>query len=423
MVRRMNKNDKEKIKSARGFSVKALPSGMKCYIMPKKDYGEKIAALCVSFGAKDICYTLSGKEETMPLGTAHFMEHKLFQQKWGDAFVAFGERGASANAFTDFQKTVYYFTCKEEFLENLKLLLEFVQTPLFTQEDTEKEKGIICSEIKMYEDYPDWIVYFNLMKALYENHPIRQSVAGTVESVSEVTAEILQKSYDAFYTTDRFSLVVVGDVEEKEILQMANEVMKPRKNTTKTSLIAEKKEIMQREILEKKDLGEPLFQIGWKGVPKEGNNTLTYWLTMRIALDLLVGESSSFYEDAYEKRWLQEPLGFDTITGEDYSVVAFSGKGDKAQQVAVLLQEKIEEIKEKGISEDDFWRIQKKQIGRTLRSYNGVTSQCMSQIELIPKDGLLYDVIEELKKIRVTDVEKVIAECFEKEQMALSIVK
>ena len=419
----MKKNEKEKIKSARGFSVKALPSGMKCYIMPKKDYGEKMAALCVSFGAKDIFYTIPGKEETMSLGTAHFLEHKLFQQKWGDAFSVFGERGASANAFTDFQKTVYFFTCKEGFLENLKLLLEFVQSPFFTTEDTEREKGIISSEIKMYEDYPDWIVYFNLMKILYENHPIKQSVAGTLESISEVTAETLQKVYDAFYTTDRFSLVVVGDVDEKEIIQMANEVMKPRNSTAKTILASERKEIMQKEIVEEKQLGEPLFQIGWKGTPRKEHNTLSHWLIMRIALDLLVGESSSFYQEAYQNQWLQEPLGFDTVIGEDYSMVAFSGKGDQAKEVAGLLQDKIEEVKEKGILENDFWRIQKKQIGRTLRSYNGVTSQGMSQIELIPKNGVLYDVVEELKKIRVTDVEKAIAESFEKDQMAISIVK
>lgn len=419
----MLKSEKEKIKSARGFSVKTLPSGMKCYIMPKKEYGEKIAALCVSFGAKDISYTIDGKEETMPLGTAHFMEHKLFQQKWGDAFAAFGERGASANAFTDFRKTVYYFTCQNGFEENLKLLLEFVQSPFFTEQDTEKEKGIIISEIKMYEDYPDWIAYFNLMKALYESHPIRHSVAGTVDSVSQITRETLQKTYDAFYTPDRFSLVVVGDVAEKEILKMAEEVVVPRKTAAKTKTAVEKKEIVQKEIAEKKDLGEALFQIGWKGIGTKENNNMFHWLTVRMALDLLAGEGSSFYQEAQDKKWLQEPLGFDSIFGEDFSMVAFSGKGAYAKKVADCLQEKVEKIKEKGIDQTDFWRIQKKQIGRTIRSYNGVTSQCMSQLELIPKNGILYDVIEDLKKIRAADVERVFAENFEKEQRAISVVK
>ena len=108
-----------------------------------------------------------GEKICFPQGTAHFIEHKLFQQEWGDAFARFTQNGASANAFTDGDRTVYYFTCSDKFTENLRLLLDFVQKPYFTKEDTEREKDIIVSEITMYEDDPMWVGYYQMLECMY----------------------------------------------------------------------------------------------------------------------------------------------------------------------------------------------------------------------------------------------------------------
>ena len=171
-----------------------------------------MAAVVVKRGADHLLWRKTdGTTLTFPQGTAHFIEHKMFQQEWGDAFMAFAQNGAEANAFTDAEKTVYYFTCREGFGENLKLLLEFVQNPYFTEEDTEQEKEIIVSEITMYQDDPSWRGYYKLLEGMYAVHPVKEQIAGTAESVGKITADILQKAYEVYYTTEEMALVCVGD--------------------------------------------------------------------------------------------------------------------------------------------------------------------------------------------------------------------
>ncbi|MGN1230825.1 MAG: M16 family metallopeptidase, partial [Anaerotignum sp.] len=175
-------------------------NGLQYYILPQREFGEKMAAILVKRGANHLFWKgKDGEEINFPQGTAHFIEHKLFQQEWGDAFTKFTQNGASANAFTDGDKTVYYFTCREKFMENLKLLLDFVQKPFFTKEDTEREKGIITSEITMYEDDPNWVVYYQMLESMYGKHPIKNRIAGTAETVEKITAETLQKAYETYY--------------------------------------------------------------------------------------------------------------------------------------------------------------------------------------------------------------------------------
>ena len=154
-------------------------NGLQYFIYPQKEFGEKMAAVVVKRGANHIFWKIEeGRELYFPAGTAHFIEHKLFQQEWGDAFTKFLQNRATANAFTDGDKTVYYFTCRDKFVENLKILLDFVNNPYFTKESTEQEKSIITSEIMMYEDDPDWVVYYQMLEGMYENHPIKNKIAG-----------------------------------------------------------------------------------------------------------------------------------------------------------------------------------------------------------------------------------------------------
>ena len=170
-------------------------AGMRCCIYPKKQFGEKFAAVVVPFGSNDVCWQGENREKPIrfPLGVAHFIEHKLFQQSWGDALFQFGKQGAAANAFTDGEKTVYYFSCRENFMENLRLLLDFVQHPCFQEEDVEKEKNIIRSEIRMGKDDANRAAYETMVDLMYQKHPVRFPVAGTEESVKNTTAEKMQK--------------------------------------------------------------------------------------------------------------------------------------------------------------------------------------------------------------------------------------
>ena len=200
-------------------------NGLRYYLFPRTGFGEQMAAVLVQRGANHLFWKgRDGEKICFPQGTAHFIEHKLFQQEWGDAFARFTQNGASANAFTDGDRTVYYFTCSDKFTENLRLLLDFVQKPYFTKEDTEREKDIIVSEITMYEDDPMWVGYYQMLECMYGKHPIRNRIAGAAETVAEITEETLQRADACYYTTDEMALICAGDIPLGEVRRIAERV-------------------------------------------------------------------------------------------------------------------------------------------------------------------------------------------------------
>ncbi len=406
--------------------TKKLSSGMKCYIIPKNGYQEKMAVLCTKFGSNDVVYRRPTEEQKhdMPVGTAHFIEHKLFEQSWGDAFTTFSKQCATANAFTDFQKTAYYFQCQKNFELNLKLLLSFVQHTHFTEESTEREKKIIASEITMYQDEPSWIVFFNLLENLYHNHTVKNPIAGTVESIQGVTKEILQKSYDAYYTPENFCFVCAGDIESDEILEMADRIMKPTNGHRAVSLFDREPESIVKPYSEKDmSLVKPLFQIGFKQKPQEENKSLKQIYLMRIAMDILAGESSAFFEKAYQKDCLQESMDCEFFSGEGYAFTAFSGTGKQVEKTTELLLKEIEQIQKQGISEEIFERAKRKQVGRMVRGFNSIYAICMSQLELAMKNRDLFDGFHTLKSIKKEEVQRVFQKDFLECNMAVSVVK
>ena len=175
--------------------VKAvLDNGLEIYIMEKPQYSSSYAIYGTHYGSIDTKFSKNGSEMiTVPEGIAHYLEHKLFEGEDGDAFSKYAKTGASANAFTSFDRTCYLFSCSDNFYENLDILLSFVQSPYFTKENVEKEQGIIGQEIRMYDDNPGWRVMFNLLKGMYHNHPVRIDIAGTVESIAQIDADLLYK--------------------------------------------------------------------------------------------------------------------------------------------------------------------------------------------------------------------------------------
>ena len=398
-------------------------NGLQYYIFPQKDFGEKVAAIVVKRGANHLFWKKKdGENITFPQGTAHFIEHKLFQQEWGDAFLKFAQNGASANAFTDGDKTVYYFTCRERFLENLKILLDFVQTPFFTEEDTEREKSIITSEITMYDDDPGWGIYYQMLNGMYENHPVKNQIAGTAETVQEITAETLQKAYAVYYTTENMAFICGGDVPVRQIRGML-ETMQRKTTDACVSFPMEQNEIIEKYQEREMGLSRTNFQIGFKfsAIPKED------WLKTRIAmgflLELLAGESSHFFKKAYEKEFLDEPLGTAFFCGEGYAFAVLSGTGEHPEETAEFLARELKGLQKNGLDWSDFRRIRKKMLGRFLRRLDSPVSLCMGQIEWTMMGATAAEVLDCIKTLPAAEAEKLLQNAFADTTIVLSVVR
>ena len=398
-------------------------NGLQYFIYPQKEFGEKMAAVVVKRGANHIFWkTKEGRELYFPAGTAHFIEHKLFQQEWGDAFTKFLQNRATANAFTDGDKTVYYFTCRDKFVENLKILLDFVNNPYFTKESTEQEKSIITSEIMMYEDDPDWVVYYQMLEGMYENHPIKNKIAGSVESVQSITAETLQKAYVTCYTTENMALICTGDVPVRQIQSLAEMVQK-RISDACVYFPVEKREIFEKYQERKMGLARPRFQIGFKFPAFQKEEWCKIRIAMGFLMELLAGESSAFYGKSYERALLDEPVGMAFFCGEGYAFSAFSAAGEHPEETAELLVQELKALQKNGLHLADFQRIRKKMLGRFLRRLDSPVSLCMGQMEWSMMDADAEKMLEYIKTLPMTEAEKLLQNAFSDNTMVLSVVR
>lgn len=415
----MRENDGSK----KGTMWRKLPSGMDCYFIPMPNYEEKMAAIVVKAGSNFLACNHSKEEKPLqfPQGTAHFIEHRLFRQRWGDAFVAFSKQGASANAFTDSEKTVYYFSCQDNFFENLRLLLSFVQNPYFLEEETEQEKSIIQSEITMYDDNPDWRVYYQLLQAMYHNHPIRNPIAGDGKSLKKIDYKVLQQAYDCMYTPERFSLICAGDSPPRKIIEAAG-MIKKRKGGEDPLFEREPEGIKESYGEGKLGINRPIFQIGFKMSPIV-EEALQQRILVSILLDILAGETSVFYQEAYSKNYLDEPLGTAYFSGTGYAFCAFSGTGEHGKEVSELLLQHLDILRTQGVEEEDFRRIRKKQIGRFIRKSQSVSGMVLGQIEWAMDDMPAGEVFHLIKGVKKKEIEKLLSKEFKKDKMVLSVIR
>ncbi|NCC14735.1 MAG: insulinase family protein [Clostridia bacterium] len=400
-----------------------LSSGMDCYFFPMPNYEEKMAAIVVKAGSNFLACSDGRAEKPLqfPEGTAHFIEHRLFRQRWGDAFATFSKKGASANAFTDPQKTVYYFSCQENFFENLYLLLSFVQNPYFLEEETEQEKSIIESEITMYDDDPDWRVYYQLLQAMYHRHPIRIPIAGDHKAMKKIDYKVLQQAYDCMYTPDRFSLICGGDIPVRKIIEAAG-MIKKGKTGEKPLFEREPEEIKESYVEGKLGISRPIFQIGFKMTPV-GEGVLRQRILMSILLDILTGESSAFFQEAYFKKYLDEPLGQAYFSGEGYAFCVFSGTGERGKEVSELLLQHLERLCNEGVQENDFRRIRKKQIGRFIRRSQSVSGMVLGQMEWALEDASAGEAFHLIKSVKKIEVDRLLRNALVKEKMVLSVMR
>lgn len=406
--------------------MKEYPCGLKAFIIPKKGYSKKYAMFSTNFGSIDSKFNLYGKGEIIevPDGVAHFLEHKLFEQTDGNAMEMFADMGVSSNAFTSFNQTSYLFSCTDKFEEAFELLLRFVQNPDISEESVEKEKGIIGQEIRMYEDDPDWRLYFNLIGALYNDFPVRKDIAGTIESISHINRDVLYKCFNTFYHLSNMAILVVGDVDiDKtfEIIENKVDINKEKIHIDR-GYPEEENKINEARVEVNLDVHNPLFMIGFKN-NSEAKNDIRKEISINIALETLLGRGSEAYIDMYESGLLTSILDVDCTFEKYYSFVSISGESQKYDEVIDRVMNVVEIAKETGINEEDFLRVKKKFLGEALRQFNSVEKIAHSFMSNYFRGVNIFEYVETYEKITIEDVNNAIRDLIKKENMAVSIVK
>lgn len=347
------------------------PTGVKIAICPKSDYNCAYAAFGTRYGSIDNCFSVNGGEFVrVPDGIAHYLEHKLFENEDCGAFERYSETGACANAFTSFDKTCYLFSCpRDSFEPSFEILLDFVQTPYFTPETVKKEQGIIAQEIKMYEDSPNWRVYFNLMQAMYREHPVRIDIAGTVESISDITSDLLYQCYDAFYSPNNMAIGVAGSVDPNRVLEICDRLLKSKDEHKIERKYPEDDGRVERSFIEQHfDVPVPLFQLGFK----EPYRRLTdrQLVLTDIISDAVFGCISDFYIRMVEKGLLNNPMGSDYVYMDGVQAVILAGQSDSPEALRDEIFDEIGRVMAEGISPELFECARRKVYSAMLESFN-----------------------------------------------------
>lgn len=416
----------------------SLPNGLDVMILPKKDSIKKYAIFGTHFGSMNYKFKIDKDEETtvVPDGVAHFLEHKLFEQEDGvNALDRLTKMGANPNAYTSFNHTAYLFECTENFNEVFKALIHFVQNPYLTNENVEKEKGIIGQEIQMYDDDPDWQLFFNLLGAMYKNHAITKDIAGTIETIAEITPEILYKCYNTFYDSSNMVICVVGDIDIEEVMNIIKSDVKQNKLDSKIERYYDEnsEDINQKEVIKKMDISMPMFSVGFKdnfidGILDAGFKENSLKLAIRdiavqIALGMMFGKSTDFFLDLYNSGLLIKPLGFNYTFEEDYAYSVIEGESNNYREVIEKIKQRIEEVKSNKLNEKDFENVKKSMYGDYVRMFNNVSGIATTFINNYFRGIDTSDYEQAFKNITMEDVEKIIKEHFDFDKMATSIIE
>lgn len=414
---------KEIITSDIGESyVKAVhSSGLKIYILEKPQYNSCYAIFGTKYGSIDNCFSVNGEQTQVPEGIAHFLEHKLFESEDGDAFSKYAKTGAHANAFTSFDKTCYLFSCSNLFYENLEILLSFVQSPYFTEATVQKEQGIIGQEIRMYDDSPGWRVTFNMLLAMYKNHPVRIDIAGTTESIAKINADLLYKCYNTFYNPSNMFLCIAGNVETEKILKM---VEKGIKESTPLEIERvkpnEPAEVLKPVVEQALPVAQPIFSFGYK-LPADKMPTVKERICTEILLEALAGDCSPLYKRLMEDGLINDEFSFEHFCGDGYNAIIFEGESVDPKRVADEIKAEICRIAEEGINKKLFAAIHRGLYGNAIRGFNNVEGIVMQMVDCAMNDTCLFDEIKYLKSITVDDVMKRLA-FLDNEKTVLSII-
>lgn len=399
-------------------------SGLPVYVCPKK-HETAFAAVAVKYGSCDNRLPTEKGIVTVPDGTAHFLEHKMFENPDGtDSFETFTKNGGDANAFTSFERTEYIFSCTENFYINLKTLLQMVFTPHFTKESVQKEQGIIGQEIKMYEDDADWRALLGMLEGMYVNNPVRKDIAGTIESIAEITPEILYDIHKVFYHPSNTVLCICGNVDPEEVKKVCDECLKYYPET-KIDLpdIFEPAQVNEQRVVTKLKIGMPQFALGIKeAFPEKSDDDLKRSAEHAIILQLLFGSSGEFYCENYESGLISDRFSYSYYNSRDWSYISIEGVADDPDMVAQAVKNEIAKRKSFFFTKEEFLRAKKVIYATECLSFNS-TSETANRLASAALEGCdMLDYASVIQNTCYEEVKERFMKGYDMEKSCLSIV-
>ena len=413
--------------------LEKLENGLTVMIIPKHGIQKKYIIWGTNYGSNDSSFIVPGEsdETTVPNGVAHFLEHKMFEQENGtNSLDVLTSLGVNANAYTTNDHTAYLFECTDNFYEALDELMDYVQHPYFTDENVEKEKGIIGQEIMMYDDYPEWRVYLNTMEAMYHNNPIKIDITGTIETISKIDKDILYKCYNTFYNPSNMALVVCGDFEPDKILEEIKSRLIETKNNGEIKRIypEEPEEIVKEKIEQKLEVSQSLYTIGIKDkrlkeTVENKNEIVKKHISIEILLNLLIGRSSNLYKELYNEGIIYSQPSLDYEFSKTYAHVLIAGQSNEPEKVYERFKQEVRNFKNNGINKEDAERTKKMIYGGYVKEYNDVADISRMFLADYFKGINSFDYLEEIEAINVEYLTQVLNDVFNEDKMVLSIVK
>lgn len=401
-------------------------SGLKIYVMPKENYNSAYALFGTNYGSIDTKFKRSDKDEwtVVPEGIAHFLEHKLFESEDLDAFARYAKTGASANAYTSFDRTCYLFQCSDNFEASLEILLDFVTHPYFTKETVEKEQGIIGQEITMYYDVASWMSTFNLLRLLYHKHPVRIDIAGTVDSIAQITDKLLYDCYDTFYNLHNMTLAVVGNVTPEQVLSVCDKMLKPApKLSIERSFEKEERDVVGDYNEYNLAMSIPVFSFGYKEACEKPKQDLKTIIETNVLLEILAGNTSNLYNYLFKQGLINESFSKEYFIGYGYEAIIFDGESENPKEVANQIKKEIKRLRKDGITDDEFEAARRSLYGKEIMSYNDIDALANGLVAAHFGEYDMFDIVETFKNVTKGDVLSRLAQIMDEQYSALSVVK
>lgn len=383
-----------------------LDNGLTVLVCEMPQFKGVHAVYATRFGSATRSFEMDGQRIDLPDGVAHFLEHKMFEDEDGnDAFELYAETGASANAFTSFDKTCYVFTATGAVEESLDILLDFVSHPYFTEKTVAKEQGIIGQEIKMYEDSPEFRMLFGLLGAMYHECPVRTDIAGTVESIAAITPELLYQCCDAFYQPHNMVLSVAGNITAQQVLDACARADIPANaHTVRRIAPAEPAEVLCKETVFSMQVAQSIWGVGYKA-PAGAAADVRGELICDLAVELLVGETSPLFSRLYDDGLINAGFSGEYVAGDGYCCLIFGGETRDPDALEKEFYAEVQRVLREGIDREQFACTKNLMLGEAITGLESITDMATDQADVWLRGHTLFDEVRELAALQPEDIE------------------